>query len=81
MEDLRLAAGRCGQHLRTELGQDLLDVDDQAQRLIAIVSQKGKVDGAVCGWLAGVPAPRATVEKLLARLTEPAVAVAAWRDL
>ncbi|MGK5673337.1 hypothetical protein ACSNOB_10925 [Micromonospora sp. URMC 106] len=41
----------------------------------------GKVDDAVSGWLAGAPAPKATVEKLLTRLTKPAVAVAAWRDL
>lgn len=81
MDDLRLAVGRCGSHLRSELGQDLVTVDDQARQLISIVSQAGNVSNLVNGWKSTVPLPAAALKRLLGRLAEPAVMVAAWRDL
>ncbi|MFE7869447.1 hypothetical protein ACFUYE_03760 [Micromonospora humida] len=81
MDDLRLAVGRCGSHLRSELGQDLVTVDDLARQLLSIVSPPGNVSNAVNGWRAVVPPPVAALERLLVRLAEPAVMVAAWRDL
>ncbi|GAA1880768.1 hypothetical protein [Asanoa iriomotensis] len=80
-DDLRRAVDSCGVHLRSELGQDLATVDDQARQLVTILSRPGAVDSAVNGWKSAPPAPAATFERLLARLVEPVVAAAAWRDL
>lgn len=81
MDDLCRSASRCGPHLRGELGQDLATVDGQARRLLTIVSGSGEVSSAVNGWRSGPPAPATSFERLLARLVEPAVVAAAWRDL
>ncbi|WP_327034886.1 hypothetical protein [Micromonospora ureilytica] len=81
MDDLRLAIGRCGPRVRAELGQGLVTVDDQTSRLLAIVSQPGNVNSTVDGWRSGLSAPIAALKRLQARLSEPAVVAAAWRDL